>query len=109
MNKVIILGNLTAEPNVTYTTSNDPLCVCKMTVAVNEGYKDNKQTQFVPVTVFGRTAENCERYLTKGSKVCVSGKIQTGSYENKEGKKVYTTEVIAENIEFLGGSDQRLP
>lgn len=100
MNKVIIIGNLTKEPNVSYTTSNDPLCVCKMTVAVNEGYGDKKQTAYIPVTVFGKVAENCERFLSKGSKICVQGRIQTGSYE-KNGQKVYTTDVIAENIEFL--------
>ena len=104
MNKVIIIGNLTAEPNITYTTSNDPLCVCKMTIAVNEGYGDKKQTSFIPVTVFGRIAENCERFLTKGSKVCVSGRIQTGSYE-KDGRKIYTTDVIAEQVEFLSGRE----
>ncbi len=104
MNKVIIIGNLTKEPNISYTTSNDPLCVCKMTVAVNEGYGDKKQTSFIPVTVFGRIAENCEKYLVKGSKVCVSGRIQTGSYE-KNGQKIYTTDVIADSIEFLSASD----
>lgn len=99
------IGNLTRDPDVSYTTGNDPLCVCRMTVAINDGYGDRQKTSYVPVVVFGRIAENCEKYLAKGSKVGVTGRIQTGSYE-KDGRKVYTTDVIAESVEFLGGSHE---
>lgn len=104
MNIVTLIGNLTKEPQVSYTTSNDPVCVCKMTVAVNEGYGDQQKTSFIPVTVFGRQGENCEKYLGKGSKVAVTGRIETGSYE-KDGRTVYTTDVIANRVEFLQGRE----
>jgi single-strand DNA-binding protein len=87
--------------------------ICRFTVAVNDR-KRNQQTgewednaSFIPIVVFGKQAENCDRYLAKGRKVAVSGRIQTGSYTNKEGNKVYTTEVIANNVEFLGGGNQQ--
>ena len=102
MNNVFLIGNLTKNPDISYTTSNDPLCVAKFTVAVNEGYGDKQRTDYISCVAFGRTAENIERFLAKGKKVAVSGRIQTGSYE-KDGHKVYTTDVIAERVEFLGG------
>lgn len=102
MNIVMLIGNLTKDPE--YRESG--VGVCRFTVAVNDRRK-NPQTQewedspsFIPVVVFGKQAQNCETYLTKGSKVAINGKIQTGSYE-KDGKKVYTTDVIANSVEFL--------
>ena len=106
MNSVILIGNLTRDPELRYSTGQNQTAVCRFTVAVNDGFGDRQRTSFIPIVVFGKTAENCDRYLKKGSKVCVNGKIQTGSYE-KDGRTVYTTEVIANNyggVEVLSSS-----
>ena len=106
MNSVILIGNLTRDPELRYSTGQNQTAVCRFTVAVNDGFGDRQRTSFIPIVVFGKTAENCDRYLKKGSKVCVNGKIQTGSYE-KDGRTVYTTEVIANKyggVEFLSSS-----
>ena len=106
MNSVILIGNLTRDPELRYSTGQNQTAVCRFTVAVNDGFGDRQRTSFIPIVVFGKTAENCDRYLKKGSKVCVNGKIQTGSYE-KDGRTVYTTEVISNNyggVEFLSSS-----
>ena len=103
MNSVILIGNLTRDPELRYSTGMNQTAICRFTVAVNDGYGDKQRTSFIPVVVFGKQAENCDRYLAKGRKVAVNGRIQTGSYTNKEGAKVYTTDVIANNVEFLGG------
>lgn len=112
MNKVVIIGNLTKDPETRYTTGENPTAVCRFTVAVNEKRK-NPQTKewedspsFIPVTVFGKQGENCDKYLSKGSKAAVEGRIQTGSYTNKEGQKVFTTEVVASNVEFLSSRSE---
>lgn len=99
MNQVIIIGRLTKDPETRYGTSGT--AIAKFSVAVDRIGKD-AGADFIPVKVFGKTAENCERYLGKGSQVGVSGRIQTGSYEKKDGTKVYTTEVVADRVEFLG-------
>lgn len=101
MNNVQIIGRLARDPDMRKGSSGTT--VCKMTVAVDSGYGDKKETSFIPVVVFGKIAENCEKYLSKGSQVAVNGKIQTGSYE-KDGRKVYTTDVIASSVEFLSKS-----
>lgn len=98
MNNVQIIGRLARDPDM--RKGNSGTTVCKMTVAVDSNYGDKKDTSFIPVVVFGKIAENCEKYLSKGSQVAVVGRIQTGSYE-KDGRKVYTTDVIASSVEFL--------
>ena len=107
MNSVILIGNLTRDPELRYSTGASQNAFCRFTVAVNDRSR-NSQTgewedrpSFLPVVVFGRQAENCDRYLKKGSKVAVSGRLQTGSYVNRDGNKVYTTDVVANNVEFL--------
>ena len=100
MNSVFLIGNLTREPELSYKPGNDPLAICKFSIAINE--KD--RVDYPSIVCFGRTAENCEKFLAKGKKVAVSGRIQTGSYE-KDGRKIYTTDVIADRVEFLGGHD----
>ena len=109
MNSVILIGNLTRDPELRYATGGSQTAICRFTVAVNDRRR-NPQTQewednpsFIPVVVFGKQAENCDRYLSKGRKVAVQGRIQTGSYE-KDGRTVYTTEVIANNVEFLNSA-----
>lgn len=99
MNSVVIIGRLTKEPELRYTPSQ--MAVCKVTIAVDRIGKD-KGADFIPVTVFGKQAENLDRYMTKGRQIAVQGRIQTGSYEKKDGTKVYTTDVIADRVEFLG-------
>ena len=103
MNSVILIGNLARDPELRYSTGANQTAVCRFTIAVNDGYGDRERTSFIPIVVFGKQAENCDKYLAKGRKVAVNGRIQTGSYTNKEGNKVYTTDVIANNVEFLGG------
>ena len=106
MNNVVLIGNLARDPELRYSTGANGTAICRFTVAVNDGFGERRRTDFIPIVVFGKTAENCDRYLKKGSKVCVNGRIQTGSYE-KEGRTVYTTEVIANNyggVEFLTGA-----
>lgn len=98
MNSVIIIGRLTRDPEVRY---NGEMAIGKFTVAIDDGYGEKKRTNFIPVTVFGKTAESCEKFLAKGRLVAVQGKIQTGSYVNKNGDKVYTTDVIGDKVQFL--------
>lgn len=98
MNNVNIIGNLTRDVELRYTTDQKP--IARFSIAVNDGYGEQKRTSYIPIVVFGKQAENADRYLSKGSKVAVNGRIQTGSYE-KEGRTIYTTDIIASNIEFL--------
>lgn len=98
MNKVIEIGRLTADPDVR-TGANDTQ-IAKYTLAVpRRGKKD--EADFINCVCFGKSAEFAEKYLHKGTKIAITGRIQTGSYENKEGKKVYTTDVIVEEHEFV--------
>ena len=99
MNNVALLGRLTKDPEVRYT-GGENLAVARFTLAIDDGWGEKKRTNFIPVTAFGKTAENCEKYLHKGDRAGVTGKIQTGSYE-KDGRKVYTTDVIADRVEFF--------
>lgn len=112
MNQVVIIGNLTRDPELRYSTGGNQTAICRFTVAVNERRR-NPQTQeweedpsFIPVVVFGKQAENCDRYLAKGRKVAINGRIKTGSYTNKEGNKIYTTDVIANSVEFLSSRNE---
>lgn len=102
MNNVVIIGRLTKNPEVRYISQNQ-MAVCKFTVAVDRRVKagEEKKADFLPVTCFGRTAENCERFLSKGRKVAVQGRLQTGNYEDKNGVKHYTTDIIADMVEFI--------
>lgn len=99
MNCVNLIGNLTKDPEIFYTSGNEPTAVCAFTIAINR-LKDG--ADFPRVVCFGKTAENCDRYLEKGRKVGVTGRLQTSSYD-KDGKKYYKTEVIADRVEFLNG------
>lgn len=98
MNIVALIGNLTKDVELRYTT--DQKAIARFSIAVNDGYGDKQKTSFINIVVFGKQAENADRYLSKGSKVAVNGRIQTGSYE-KDGRTIYTTDIIAERIEFL--------
>lgn len=101
MNQFIGIGNLTADPHVRTTDSGTT--VCSFRIAVNYGWGDNKKVSFLHVVTFGKRAETCGQYLSKGRKVCVRGSIATGEYTNTDGRKVYTTDIQADEVEFLGG------
>lgn len=107
MNSVNLIGRLTKDPEVRYI-SETGMAVATFTVAINRPVKQGqeKKTDYPRVTVFGRQAENCERYLNKGRLVGIQGRIQTGSYKDRDGKIVYTTDVIAERVEFLDFGDK---
>jgi len=100
MNKVVLMGRLTRDPEVRYT-DND-LAIAKYTLAVDRKYKrdGDQEADFISCVVFGKGAEFAEKYLHKGIKITISGRIQTGSYANKDGVKVYTTDIVVEEQEF---------
>lgn len=104
MNKVILMGRLTRDPDIRYSQGENSLAIARFTLAVDRRFKregSNEQTaDFISCVAFGKTAEFCERYTHQGTKLVVEGRIQTGSYTNKDGVKVYTTEVVVENTEF---------
>ncbi len=102
MNKVILMGRLTREPDVRYSQNEKSTAYARFTLAVDRRFKrDSDQTaDFISCVAFGRTAEFFEKYMKQGTKVCIEGRIQTGSYTNRDGNKVYTTDVVVENAEF---------
>ena len=97
MNIVIIIGRLTRDPDVRHS---DESIVARFTLAVDRRFSSEKAADFPSCVAFGKTAEFCEKYLKQGVKIAVTGRIQTGSYTNKDGQKVYTTDVVAERVEF---------
>ena len=107
MNQVILIGRLTKDPEVRYTAATQT-AVATFTLAVDRPVKsgEEKKTDFPRITVFGKQAENCERFLAKGRLVGVQGRLQTGSYTNKDGATVYTTDVVADRVEFLEWGDR---
>lgn len=103
MNKVELIGRLTREPDVRYSQAAEPMAIARYTLAVDRKFKrDGQQTaDFISCVAFGKQGEFAEKYLHKGTKIAVIGRIQTGSYNNKDGQKVYTTDVVAEEHEFV--------
>ena len=104
MNQVILIGRLARDPELSYTP-NTQNAMCRFTIAVDRPRRQGEDAgaDFIRITVWGRQAETCDRYLSKGRQVAVQGRIQTGSYKNREGVTVYTTDVVADRVEFLGG------
>lgn len=103
MNKAILIGRLTRDPEVRYTQGENQLAIARYTLAVDRRFNrnsDENTADFIPCVAFGKAAEFAEKYYRKGTKLAVSGRIQTGSYTNKDGVKVYTTEVVVEEQEF---------
>ena len=112
LNRAIILGNLGKTPELRRTPSGQ--AVCDLTVATNESYTDKsgekrENTEWHKVVVWGRSAENCVAYLDKGRSVCVEGRLQTRSWDDREGKKRYTTEIVASRVHFLPGGHGKDP
>ena len=111
MNKVILMGRLTRDPEVRYSQGERPVAVARYTLAVNRTFKraGEPDADFINCVTFGRSAEFAEKYFRQGIRIVVSGRIQTGSYTNRDGVKVYTTDVIVEDQEFAeskAASDQ---
>ncbi len=103
MNKVILMGRLTRDPDVRYSqTANGSMAVARYTLAVDRRFKKDGETNadFISCVAFGKVGEFAEKYLHQGTKIVVEGRIQTGSYTNKDGNKVYTTDIYVENCEF---------
>ena len=105
MNKVILCGRLTRDPEVRYSQGAEPMAIARYTLAVDRrrgrSNDPNEQTaDFISIVAFGKAGEFAEKYLKKGTKMLITGRIQTGSYTNKDGVKVYTTDVVAEDQEF---------
>ena len=105
VNIFVGVGNLATEPSMKATKGGTEMCTFRL--AVNSGFGDRKETAFLHIITFGKTAVNCERYLSKGRKVLVRGRISTGSYEKSDGTKVYTTDIMADEVEFLSGDVQQ--
>lgn len=104
MNKVILMGRLTRDPEVRYSQGENAMAIARYTLAVdrrfNRNNNDEASADFIGCVAFGRSGEFAEKYFRKGTKVLVTGRIQTGSYTNKDGVKVYTTDVVVEDQEF---------
>ena len=104
MNKVILMGRLTKDPEVRYSQGETPMAVARYTLAVDRRQarsNNNEQTtDFINCVAFGRAGEFAERYFRKGTKIAITGRIQTGSYTNKDGVRVYTTDIVVEDQEF---------
>jgi single-strand DNA-binding protein len=109
INKVILVGNLGRDPEIRYTPSGT--AVANFTMATNEKWKDKntgeqkEQTEWHRIVVFGRQAEICGEYLTKGSRVYIEGKLQTRQWDDKDGNRRYTTEIVARDVRMLGGRE----
>ncbi len=106
LNKVVLIGNLTRDPELKYTPSGTART--RFAIAINRQYKDSsgqmqEEVTFVPIVVWGTQAENCANYLTKGRSVAVEGRLRIDSFENQEGEKKQVVEVVAQNVQFLGG------
>lgn len=98
INKVILMGRLTRDPELRYTSANKP--VCSFTIAVDSGYGDSKKTDFINCIAWNKAAELLAKYFTKGMMIIVSGRISTRTWEGKDGRKNYVTEVLANEIQF---------
>ena len=108
MNKVILMGRLTRDPEVRYSAGDNSMAIARYTLAVDRRFKrDGEATaDFIGCVAFGRSAEFAEKYFRQGMRVLVSGRIQTGSYVNKDGQKVYTTDIIVDDQEFADSKGQ---
>jgi len=106
INKVILIGNLGADPELRYTSSGTPVASLRVATTRRWNEKDGgkkEETEWHRVTVWGKTAEICKEYLAKGRQVYIEGRLQTRSYDDKQGQKRYATDVVAEQVKFLGG------
>lgn len=106
LNRVVLVGRLTKDPDLRYSQSGT--AVCSFTLAVERQFKNaqgEKETDFIPIVCFKQLGELCANFLSKGKLAAVDGRIQVRSYEGKDGKKVYVTEIVADNVQFLSPKD----
>ena len=110
MNSVSLIGRLTRDPELRYAAGSQ-MAITRFSIAIDRPVRqgEERKTDFPNIVVFGKQAENCAQYLNKGAKVGIEGRIQTGSYVNKDGVKVYTTDVIGERVEFLDTKGSQMP
>lgn len=109
INNVVLVGRLTKDPLLEYTTTGTS--VCRFSIAVNRPKTDSdkESADYIQIVVWGKQAENCDRYLSKGRQICVQGRIETSHFKNKEGIMVHSTSVVASNIQFLGNLHDKQP
>ena len=110
MNKVILMGRLTRDPEIRYANNANSTCIANYTLAVDRRFKrqgDEQTADFIQCVAMGKGGEFAEKYLHQGTKIVVEGRIQTGSYTNRDGQKVYTTEVVVEDQEFAESKARR--
>ena len=100
MNRCVLIGRLTKDPDIRWTQGQEQMCIARYTLAIDRPTKD-KVTDFISCITFGKNAEFADKYLHKGMKIAVEGRIQTGNYTNKDGQKVYTTDVVVEKARVL--------
>lgn len=100
MNKCLFIANLTKDPELRFIPASG-MAVCKFSLAINDGYGEKKTVSYINCVAFGKTAEAVANYTGKGSKVAVESRVKTGSYDKKDGTKVYTTDFMVDKIEFL--------
>lgn len=105
MNSVVLIGRLARDPEISYTPNTNTAC-CRFTLAVDRPKRqgEDQGADFIRIVVWGAHGENCDRYLSKGRQVAVHGRIQTGSYKNRDGQTIYTTDAVADRVEFLGSA-----
>lgn len=106
MNNVVLIGRLTKDPEIRYIPQSET-AVANFTLAVERPLAKEKTADFIRIVAFGKTAEVCERYLSKGKQVAIQGRIQTGSYKDKNDETRYTTDIVAERVHFLGGGEKK--
>lgn len=104
MNKTLLIGRTTKDPDIRYAQSEQPMTIARFSLAVDRRFKKEgeQSADFISCVAFGKTAEFIEKYVFKGTKIAIEGRIQTGSYTNNDGNKVYTTDVVVEQVEFAG-------
>ncbi|MGG7144912.1 single-stranded DNA-binding protein [Clostridium nigeriense] len=105
MNKVVLIGRLTKDPDLNFAAGTGT-AVCRFSLAVTRPFKKD-ETDFINCIAFGKTGETIAQYLTKGRQVAIAGRIQTGSYDAKDGTKRYTTDVVVDSFEFIGSSNNQ--
>lgn len=108
MNKVILMGRLTKDPEIRYTGTGEPIAIARYTIAVSRPYKKDGQTQadFINVVSYGKAAEFIEKYFKKGQMIAIVGRLQVRSWDNSEGKRHWVTEVVTDEIHFAGGKNE---
>ena len=107
MNKVVLIGRLSRDPELRYTSNNTPVCQINMAISRPVSQGKEPETDFINVVVWNKQAENLVKYVKKGNQIAIEGRIQTRNYDNEEGKKVYVTEVLANHVEFIGSNSNK--